>query len=126
MPSPALISQQLSVGHTKSGLVALESVDGRSTLNSQLSTLNSLRGLRICFLAGTLGQGGAERQLYYILRALKDSGVAVRLLCLTQGEFWENPIRELGVRVVWVGQKKRHFARLARIVTEARKFGPDL
>src|SRR5207237_9788750 len=65
-------------------------------------------------------------QLLYILRAIQASGVAVRLLCRTQGEFWENPIRELGVRVVWVGQKKRHFARLARIVTEARKFGPDL
>ena len=53
-----------------------------------------LAGLRICFVAGTLGQGGAERQLYYILRALTQAGAQPYVLCLTRGELWEKRIRE--------------------------------
>src|SRR6266849_3719013 len=51
-----------------------------------------LAGLRVCFIAGTLGQGGAERQLYYFVRALRNSGSRVRVLSLGQGEFWESKI----------------------------------
>ena len=42
-----------------------------------------LARLNICFVAGTLGQGGAERQLYYILQTLCRRGAQTRLLCLT-------------------------------------------
>ncbi|MBK7597345.1 MAG: hypothetical protein IPJ07_01990 [Acidobacteria bacterium] len=49
----------------------------------------SLSGLHPAFIAGTLGQGGAERQLYYILKALKESGADPCLICLTQGEYWK-------------------------------------
>jgi glycosyltransferase involved in cell wall biosynthesis len=90
------------------------------------STLNFLKGLRVCFIAGTLGQGGAERQLYYILQALKSAGAEVRLLSLTREEYWENPIRELGVTVARVGEKTSRWSRLARIVKEIRAFDPDV
>jgi glycosyltransferase involved in cell wall biosynthesis len=86
----------------------------------KLSTLN------ICFLAGTLGQGGAERQLYYLLKSLKENGATVRLLCLTQGEFWEQPIRELGVPVIWVGQSSDRIVRLFQILLELKKSPPDI
>ena len=83
-------------------------------------------GLRICFLAGTLGQGGAERQLYYMLEELQQAGLRVTLLCLTQGEFWERRITELGVRCVWVGQKQSRLWRLFRIFQELRQERPDI
>ena len=63
-----------------------------------------LAQLRIVLLAGTLGQGGAERQLFYTLKAMRDAGMAPHLLCLTTGEYWEEPMRALGVPVTWVGQ----------------------
>lgn len=85
-----------------------------------------LSQLRVCFLAGTLGQGGAERQLFYLLKTLRSAGVAVRLLSLTRGEFWESPIAELGVEVRWVGQNSSRLARLKNIIREARAFGPDI
>lgn len=85
-----------------------------------------LSKLRICFLAGTLGQGGAERQLFYILRALRQSGAVPRLLCLGQNEFWEDRIKNLGVPVTCVGQAKSKLKRLFRIMTELRKHLPQV
>lgn len=77
-----------------------------------------LEGLRIAFIAGTLGQGGAERQLYYIVKTLKEQGAHPRVLCLTRGEFWENKIQQLGVQVIWVGQSPFWVIRLYRIIKE--------
>lgn len=94
-------------------------------LNVQSSTLNTaldfpvsiLRGLRVCFIAGTLGQGGAERQLVYALNCLKENGAEVSLITLAQGEFWEERIRELGVAIYFVGS---HGSRLKRLMRVAR------
>ncbi len=80
----------------------------------------------MCFVAGTLGQGGAERQLYYMITALRDSGALPEALCLTCGEFWETRIKALGVPVTWVGQQASRLARLARIIREVRTRRPDV
>lgn len=85
-----------------------------------------LEGFKLGFVAGTLGQGGAERQLFYILRALTCSGAVVRLFTLSRGEFWENPIRALGVDVVWVGRAASKLARSVAIVREVRRRPLDL
>jgi glycosyltransferase involved in cell wall biosynthesis len=85
-----------------------------------------LAKLKVCLVAGTLGQGGAERQLYYILRALADGGARVRLLCLTRGEFWEDRIRDLRIPITWVGRQEARFLRFARIIAELRKDLPDV
>jgi glycosyltransferase involved in cell wall biosynthesis len=80
----------------------------------------------ICFLAGTLGQGGAERQLYYMLKALKQSGVRLRVLSLTSGEFWEKRIGELGIPVSWVGQQESKLMRMACIIRALRRHRPQV
>ncbi len=85
-----------------------------------------LRGLRITFLAGTLGQGGAERQLFYMLRALQAEGAALRLLCLTRGEFWEKRIRALGVPVIWVGEASSRMGRVVRVIKDLVQERPTL
>jgi glycosyltransferase involved in cell wall biosynthesis len=85
-----------------------------------------LARLHVSFLAGTLGQGGAERQLYYILRTLRDRGAKVRLLSLSRGEFWEERIRALGIPVVWVGQSSARFVRLFRVLAALRDDPPDV
>jgi glycosyltransferase involved in cell wall biosynthesis len=77
--------------------------------------------LDICFIAGTLGQGGAERQLFYIMKSLRQSAARVRLLCLTKGEFWEEKIRALGVPITWVGQHGARAVRLSRIIQILRQ-----
>ena len=81
---------------------------------------------KITFVAGTLGQGGAERQLFYILKALRQHQVEVRLLCLTQREFWETRIQDLGVSVTWAGESSSRLMRLRRILSELRQHRPDV
>jgi len=85
-----------------------------------------LSHLNICFVVGTLGQGGAERQLFYMLRALRQSGASARVLSLDRGGFWERPIRELGVPVSWIGQSKTKICRLLRIIGELRHHPPQV
>lgn len=85
-----------------------------------------LAGLKITFLAGTLGRGGAERQLVYMLRSLRDAGACPRVLCLTSGEAFEAEIRRLGVPVEWVGSSGSRPARLYRITRALRREPPDV
>jgi glycosyltransferase involved in cell wall biosynthesis len=85
-----------------------------------------LQELRICFVAGTLGQGGAERQLYYILRALRQNGVDLHLLSLNRNEFWEKRIKELGVPVSCVGEPRSKVKRLFRVLSELRRIRPNI
>jgi glycosyltransferase involved in cell wall biosynthesis len=85
-----------------------------------------LSKLKICFLAGTLGQGGAERQLYYIIRELRNRAGQIRVFSLTRGEYWEEKIRALGVPVIWVGQSSSRLLRLARICSELCKDPPQI
>lgn len=80
--------------------------------------------LKVAFLVGTLGQGGAEQQLVYILRTLREQGALVRALCLTKGEYWETPLRDLGVPVTWVGQSASRLGRLRKIIAELQTDRP--
>src|SRR5882762_6796491 len=88
--------------------------------------MRNLSKLKLCFLAGTLEHGGAERQLFYILRALCQAGATPRLLSLDQGEFWEKMIKALGVCVTWVGDHPSRLTRLFRVLKELRKNPPDV
>jgi len=82
--------------------------------------------MKIGFLAGTLGRGGAERQLVYMLQALKAEQIETRLLCLTKGEAFEEKIRETGVDVDWIGDSPNQFIRLARIMRNIRERPVDI
>jgi glycosyltransferase involved in cell wall biosynthesis len=85
-----------------------------------------LAGLKVTFLVGTLGRGGAERQLVYMLRALLAANASPRVLCLTRGEALEGEVRRLGVPVEWVGSSGSRPVRLYRVVRALRRARPDL
>ncbi len=88
--------------------------------------MSDLSGLNICFIAGTLGQGGAERQLFYALKTLRQLNARVTLLSLTRDEFWEDRIRACDIPVKWVGRRKSRLARALQIVSELQAAPPDL
>ena len=67
--------------------------------------MRNVTGVKVCFVAGTLEHGGAERQLFYMLQALCRVGVNARLLSMDRGEFWESRIKGLGVSVTCVGDR---------------------
>jgi len=82
--------------------------------------------MKICFLVGTLGRGGAERQLIYMLRALRNAGVETRLLCLTKGEPLEAEIKSLGIEVEWIGASSNKIVRLKKIIGNLKKRPTDV
>jgi len=88
--------------------------------------MSGLSQLKLCFLAGTLEHGGAERQLFYMLQALRQAGAGLRVLSLEQGEFWEEKIKALDIPVTWVGENSLRVKRLFRILAEVRKDPPDV
>jgi glycosyltransferase involved in cell wall biosynthesis len=86
----------------------------------------NLSKLKICYLAGTLGQGGAERQLFYAIQALRQTQASVRVLSLDSGGFWEALIKQLGVSVTCVGQTRSRLKRVWRIVKALKENPADI
>ena len=87
--------------------------------------------LRIALIAGTLGQAGAEKQLVYMARSLRDAGADLRVYSLTKGEFYEAHLRELGVEPRWFGRFGNiRFGniplRLASLATGLGRFRPHI
>jgi len=82
--------------------------------------------MKVGFLAGTLGRGGAERQLVFMLQALINEGIEARVLCLTNGEAFEQEIRDLGVEVDWIGRSQSRVFRLGSLVRNLRKSPVDI
>lgn len=81
---------------------------------------------KITFIAGTLGTGGAERQLYYLISSMKQADYQVSLICLTKNEFWEAKIIELGVNVEFVGFSRNRLKRLHQIYKVVKRIQPEL
>lgn len=86
----------------------------------------TLEGLKVAFVAGTLGQGGAERQLYYALKALAAHGARPSVVALTRGEHWEAPISALGVPVLFAGASRGRLARAWDILGTIRRLRPNV
>lgn len=82
--------------------------------------------MKVCFLAGTLGRGGAERQLIFMLRSLKDAGIGSRLLCLTKGEALEEEIRELGIDIRSINTSGGRLQKLRSVINELRREKADI
>ncbi len=82
--------------------------------------------LKVAFLAGTLAQGGAEKQLFYMAKALHDAGTLVTVFSLSHREYYHAKLRKTGIPVVWFGKRKNPFIRLIKIITELNRFQPDI
>jgi glycosyltransferase involved in cell wall biosynthesis len=82
--------------------------------------------MKVCFIAGTLGRGGAERQLLYMLRALQSEGIYTRVLCLTEGEDFEKEICDLGIEVEWIGSSGLRVLRLLKMLKKIRERPVDV
>lgn len=78
----------------------------------------------ICFIAGTLGLGGAERQLYYILGALKKLSIRTCVISLTRDEYWEESIKDLGIPIHRVNRTTLPLTRLLHIMSIVRQNRP--
>jgi len=82
--------------------------------------------LRVAFVAGTLGQGGAEKQLVYSVKSLKEAGFDVRVFSLTTGEWYEDAINELNAGPDWIGRYKHSVLRLYALARQVAEFRPHV
>ena len=85
-----------------------------------------LSNANVTFVAGTLGFGGAERQLFYNVKALRDAGAKVRVLSLTHGEFWEHRLRDIGASVRLISRSPSRAVRLAGLLKRLKEDRPVL
>jgi glycosyltransferase involved in cell wall biosynthesis len=88
--------------------------------------MKDLKGLKVCFIAGTLGMGGAERQLFYILRTLSELGAEVHLISFYSGEHWEKEIKTLNIKYYSLQGKGNTIARIINIIRTLRKIKPHI
>jgi glycosyltransferase involved in cell wall biosynthesis len=79
---------------------------------------------RVLYVIGQLRRGGAEQQLYYLLKYLKPNALVVSL---SQGGYWANPIRDLGIRVIEL-QRRRSWdlSRLIALARIIRSYEPEV
>jgi glycosyltransferase involved in cell wall biosynthesis len=80
---------------------------------------------KILFVAGTLGQGGAERQLYFMCRELQQTGRKVEVATLEAGEHWEHELLAINVPVHHIASKGK-IGRLNDTLAIARQVKPQL
>src|SRR5439155_1195165 len=89
-------------------------------------TVHSPCGLRVAFLAGTLGQGGAEKQLIYMARALRQANVAVQVYSLGRDEFYEAALQGLNLEPIWIGRHESPLLRLSAFVRSLWTYKPHV
>jgi glycosyltransferase involved in cell wall biosynthesis len=84
------------------------------------------RRLRVAFVVGNLGLGGAEKQLVYMARALHEANIEVRVYSLTQGDFYDSALQAIGIQPIWIGQHANTLMRLAALTIALRQFRPHV
>ncbi|HVN56631.1 MAG TPA: glycosyltransferase family 4 protein [Anaerolineaceae bacterium] len=82
--------------------------------------------LRIAFITGSLAQGGAEKQLVYMIRALCERGIEVRVHCSTQGEYYQVELEKMGVQLEWSGRWGNPGLRLSSLFGAIKTFRPHI
>jgi glycosyltransferase involved in cell wall biosynthesis len=85
------------------------------------------RPWRVAYVIGELGKGGAEYQLYELVRGLDRARVEPTVLVLATGGYWAERIRELGVVVEEIaGRGSADLGRLRRLRAALRRLAPDV
>jgi glycosyltransferase involved in cell wall biosynthesis len=77
--------------------------------------------VRIAYVIGELGKGGAEYQLYELVRGLDRTRFLPHVFVLSAGGYWAGPLRALGVEVDELPSVRS--AELARLVALRRALG---
>ena len=85
------------------------------------------RAWRVAYVIGELGNGGAEYQLYELVRGLDRTRVDPTVLVLAAGGYWAARIRDLRVVVEEIaGRGSADLGRLRRLRAALRRLAPDV
>ena len=82
--------------------------------------------IKIVFIAGTLGNGGAERQLYYIVKFLKLRNYDILVVSLSKNKYYLKKISDLGVEIKLFKWKNNPIFKLYFIFKHCFLFHPNI
>src|SRR4029453_1229209 len=83
--------------------------------------------VRVAYVIGELGKGGAEYQLYELVRGLDRSRFAPTVLALAAGGYWAEPMRQLGLPVQeFAARGSADVGRLLRLRAALRALAPHV
>ena len=86
----------------------------------------SPRPLRVAFIASSLKVGGAEKQAYYMARALYQAGVDVRFFYLGRNGHYETLLRQSGVPFRQIHTSKRTWVMFASLMATLWQLKPQI
>ena len=83
--------------------------------------------MKILFLTTTLQKGGAEKQLFYLIKGLKEQNVDITLLSLEDGEYAVK-YKKLGVKITILEKTKSKniFKYIPAIKRKIQEIKPDV
>src|SRR4029453_10609153 len=82
---------------------------------------------RVAYVIGELGKGGAEYQLYELLRGLDRSRFAPTVFALAAGGYWARQMREPGLPVhEFAARRSADVGRLRRLRQALRRLAPHV
>jgi glycosyltransferase involved in cell wall biosynthesis len=82
---------------------------------------------RVLYVIGQLGVGGAEKQLYYLVRDLDRRRYEPEVVSLSLGGYWAQAMREEGINVIELERKKNvELARLLKLLRVMLRFKPAI
>jgi glycosyltransferase involved in cell wall biosynthesis len=82
---------------------------------------------RVAYVIGELGKGGAEYQLYELLRGLDRARFDPAVFALAAGGYWAAPIRQLGLPLhEFAARGSADVGRLRRLRRALRRFAPHV
>jgi glycosyltransferase involved in cell wall biosynthesis len=82
--------------------------------------------MKVLFIAGTLGQGGAENQLFLLAKSLKCNNTDVVIISLTKGEYWEEILINNDIKVINLELNLNRMMKLVQIINITKVEKPDI
>lgn len=83
--------------------------------------------IRVCYVIGQLGKGGAEKQLYELVKGLDRDKFTPFVISLSQGGWWSNEIKKLNIDFIELERKKsKDIGRLFRLAKIMKDIRPDI
>ncbi len=83
--------------------------------------------IKICYIIGQLIKGGAEGQIYQLVKGIDKEKFCPIVISLSQSGYWANEIRKLNIQVVELQRRKhKEFTRLFKLIKLLKTIKPDI
>jgi len=82
---------------------------------------------RICYIIGQLGLGGAERQLYELVKGINNNNFEPIVISLSQDGYWSSGLKRLNVQVIELRRRKnRDLLRFFKLIKLIKVLTPQI